>query len=132
MVAVGLGLAACGHTTIVTSDKSARIYADGVYLGHGEARVGPRTGPPRPMQVTVKTPHVKIERRVAREFTVTTFVVGMFTFMTGWYWGWQYPENVVFLVPTRAEGGWDEEPSPWDSAPSGWDAGAGIKPEAAR
>ena len=121
-----LGLSACGHTTIVTNDRSAKIYADGEFLGLGEARYASRTGIPRSMTITVKTPYAKVEREVSREFTATTAVLGAFTYMTGWFWGWQYPESVIVMLPERAaEGsGWDAAASAWDRAPAGWDAAA--------
>lgn len=126
LLVVGLGLAGCGLTTIVTNDKDARIYADGRYLGKGEARYTGRTGFPRSMKVTVKTPSAKVERVVKREFTATTAVLGMITYATGWLWAWQYPETVMVVLPqgAKAEGsGWDEAPSPWDAPPGSWDAG---------
>ncbi|MGB8933283.1 MAG: hypothetical protein WCC48_18715, partial [Anaeromyxobacteraceae bacterium] len=104
LLAMGLALAGCATTTIVTNDKAARIYADGAFLGKGEVQLHGRTGFPRSMDVTVKTPYAKVDRRVDRKFTGTTFVLGLFTYMTGWLWGWQYPENVVIMLPPRSEG----------------------------
>ena len=115
---LGVALTACGHTTIVTNDKAARIYANGEYLGRGEASYGARTGFPGSMQITVKTAGAKVAREVKREFTLTTFFLGAITYMTGWIWGWQYPENVIVLLPAQTQGGWDEAPSAWDLPPS--------------
>ena len=90
------------------------------------------------MDVTVKTPYAKVDRRVDRKFTGTTFVLGLFTYMTGWLWGWQYPENVVIMLPPRSEGvegGWDEAPRAggWDAPPAGWTAPPGAAaPEPAK
>jgi len=111
------GVTACAHTTITTNDRRAKIYADGEYLGRGEAKYEERMGLPHTMTVTVKTPTTRIVKEVSREFTSATFALGMFTYMTGWLWGWQYPESVVILLPPRQDGGWDEAPSAWDAPP---------------
>jgi hypothetical protein len=133
-LAAALLVTGCGHVTVVTNDKQAAIYADGRLVGRGEAELEGRTGFPRTMTVKVKSNGTTVERKVKRRFTATTFVIGIFTYMTGWLWGWQYPENVVILLPEGGEsgGGWDEARSPWDVAPSGWDAPQGAEPKGAK
>jgi hypothetical protein len=119
-------LGGCGHVTVQTNDPSARIYADGVFMGRGEAKVAKRTGPPKSMLVEVKVPGTTVKRELKREFTTSTLLLGMVSYMTGFLWGWQYPENVMVLLPSRPGGGWDEEPSPWDEprgGGAGWDEG---------
>ena len=123
-------LAGCAHTRIETSDPQARIYVDGELVGRGSVDYDAHMGLPGEMVVEVKTPSQKVERVVEREFTVTTFVVGLLTYCTGWVWAWEYPDTVVVMLPEApgASGeASDERGSSWDAAPraSAWDAPPG-------
>lgn len=134
LVPLALGasvLAGCAHTRIETNDPQARIYVDGELLGRGSAEVDDPMGFPGQMVVEVRTASHKVERVVEREFTLTTFVVGLFTYCTGWLWAWEYPDTVVVMLPEaqRSSGdaagergsSWDEPPrtSTWDAPPGG-------------
>lgn len=119
MALLALGLSGCGHVLIQTNDPQARIYADGAFLGRGEARYAHRMGPPRSMTVTVKGAEATVERKVSREYTAVSFVLGL----PGLIVGWQFPENVIVMLPQPSSGGgWEGEPSGWDAPPAGWDA----------
>lgn len=123
-------LAGCAHTHIETSDPQARIYVDGELIGRGSADYDDHMGLPGDMVVEVQTPTQKVERVVEREFTVTTFIVGLLTYTTGWLWAWEYPDTVVVMLP-QARGSFgeaaDERGSSWDEAPrtNAWDAPPG-------
>lgn len=123
-------LAGCAHTHIETNDPHARIYVDGELVGRGSADFDDHMGLPGEMVIEVKTPSQKVERVVEREFTVTTFVVGLLTYCTGWLWAWEYPDTVVVMLPevsgSTGEAG-EERGSSWDAAPrtSAWDAPPG-------
>lgn len=124
---LALGLGGCGHVRIHTNEPEARIYANGAYVGKGEAEVPRRMGPPASMEITVKGTSATVSRVIRREITVVTVVFALYSYLTSFIWAWQYPEEVFVALPVRAGSGWEEEPSGWDAPPSGWDA----PPEAA-
>jgi hypothetical protein len=126
---LALGLGGCGHVRIQTNDPEARIYANGAFVGKGEAEVPRRMGPPASMQITVKGTNATVTRTLRREITVVTAVFALYSYGTSFIWAWQYPQEVFVALPVRAGSGWDEEPSGWDApppggdaTPSGWDA----------
>lgn len=119
---LALGLAGCGHVKIRTNDPEARIYANGAYVGKGEAEVPRRMGPPASMQITVKGTDATVTRTIRREITVVTAVFALYSYLTSFVWAWQYPQEVYVALPVRAGSGWEEESSGWDGRPSGWDA----------
>lgn len=115
--------AGCGHTRIVATEAHARIYVNGQLVGRGEAEMA-RTGFPQRSEIEARGASGRAHRSVRRQFTLTTFVAGMFTYFTGWLWAWQYPEEITLVLPVPATkaGGWDESASAWDQAPTGWQA----------
>jgi hypothetical protein len=83
---------------IHTNQPDAHIYVDGEYLGQGSAKIGVM-GPPRTAQVrVVYNGHIE-ERSVHREFKASTAVIGLFTYLTGLYWAWQYPSYLTVNMP---------------------------------
>lgn len=122
LLLAALALAGCGHVRIQTNDPEARIYANGAYVGKGEAEVPRRMGPPASMEITVKGANATVTRVIRREITVVTAVFALYSYFTSFLWAWQYPQEVMVALPVRPGSGWSEEPSGWDVPPSGWDA----------
>lgn len=109
-------VAGCGRTQIVAQDSGARIHADDVYLGTGRAEIT-RTGVSSTVRLRVEYPSGAVEtRKVEREITGVSVVVGLFTYLTGLIWAQQYPERVEFPAdPGSVGSAWDVAPesNPW-------------------
>jgi hypothetical protein len=135
VVACTLALASCGTTRIMTNDGSARIYVNGAYAGQGEAEMH-RRGPPGTAEIVVEAPDGRRESRtVKRQFTGTTFALGLFTYMAGWLAAWEYPETVLIplaLPQQRPAASWDDgDGDVWLRPPPGWTPpGARTGPDA--
>jgi hypothetical protein len=116
LIVLGLLVAGCGRTQIVAEDPGARIHADDVYLGSGRAEIT-RTGVSSTVRLRVEYPSGAVEtRKVEREITGVSVVVGLFTYLTGLIWAQQYPERVAFPADPGAVGSsWSEAPgsNPW-------------------
>ncbi|MCG8417832.1 MAG: hypothetical protein MJE77_07800 [Proteobacteria bacterium] len=116
-------LVGCGTTTIMTNDKHARIYVNGQLIGKGKAEITQR-GLPRSVEVLVKTRDGRRETvRMKRQFTGTTFLLGLVTLSIGFLTGWEYPYAVVVDLPDKKppqKTGWDKPASSWSRPPDGW------------
>ncbi len=123
MLAAALALASgCGTTQVITNEPRARIFVDGEMVGRGRGEVSQR-GVPHTAEVVVKAPDGRSARaRMKRSFTGWTFVIGLFTYATGFIWAWEYPDLVDVPLEDRAVRGWDASPAddPWLAAPAGW------------
>jgi hypothetical protein len=72
-------VAGCGRTQIMAQDSGTRIHADDVYLGTGRAEIT-RTGVSSTVRLRVEYPSGAVEtRKVEREITGVSVVVGLFT-----------------------------------------------------
>ncbi|MCD6023097.1 MAG: hypothetical protein K0Q91_13 [Fibrobacteria bacterium] len=102
----------CASTRVTSQDPEAEIFLDDKPLGVGQATVR-RVGPPR--QVTLEARRggkVVGQSEMRRSFTGMTLVWGLFSYYTGLYWGWYFPESVIIPVPQSAAGA-AEFVSPW-------------------
>jgi hypothetical protein len=113
-------LLGAGCSTQVRTDRpDARIYRDGEYLGTGTATTS-STGLPGEVVFVVEADGQRRENPVSREFRTSTFFVGLFTYMTGWFWCWQLPAEVSLLAPERSTvSRWqrsDGQVNPWRRA----------------
>jgi hypothetical protein len=120
-------VAGCGTTTIIANDRNARIYVNGVMVGKGTAEVRQR-GMPSSSSVVVKTADGReSSTRMKRRFTGTTFVIGLFTYATGWLLAWEYPDAVFVEVEPAEEApagpGWGDGGGgdAWSRPPPGWE-----------
>lgn len=117
-----LAVAACAllapgagcHTQIVTNEPNAVIFVDGERVGQGTAEVR-RMGLPGSVQVRVEVDgQVQGEQTLKRSFTMATALLGLCTYGTGWFWAWQYPEELYISVePSAARDPWGAEADPW-------------------
>lgn len=91
-------LGGCATTRITSEDPHAEIYLDDNLIGVGESEVD-RVGPPRRAKLEArKGGQVIGKETMARSFTFKTLLWGMFSYYTGFYWGWYYPASV--RIPT--------------------------------
>ena len=136
LIAALLLATSCGHSRIFTDDPNARIYVNGKYLGKGEAEIS-TTGTPRSARILIKSTNGERTRKtVSRKFTATTFFLGVFSYMTGFYWAWQYPDTIYVRSAVRrgsntGASSWDAPPSgtDWSAPPAGWQKKAQPKSE---
>ena len=100
----------CGTMHIRTNQENADIYLDGKYLGTGSAKIS-SMGTPKTSVVRVEHKGQVAERRVKREFTVKTVLFGLFSYGTGLFWAWDFPDEVFVHMekaPKEVIGGWGE------------------------
>jgi|JI10StandDraft_1071094.scaffolds.fasta_scaffold110837_3 hypothetical protein len=110
-----VALLAAGCTTHITTHPEARIYVDDELVGTGTAEIG-RIGPPREVVIRVEHQGAVVERTIDRDFEATTVLFGLFSFYTGFYWGWSFPEEVHIDAPEPAHNPWLPKQggkSPW-------------------
>jgi hypothetical protein len=99
---LGLAIAGCGTTDIITTDPGARIVVDGVLVGRGQGEIT-QTGLPESSTVAVVSEDGRRETRVIhRRFTGTTLLLGMFTDGICLIACWQYPDTVFMPLPGGA------------------------------
>lgn len=117
----------CGTTQIAASSSSTNIYVNGVFKGKGSIEVA-RLGVPKKLYVEAKEGFEVIgSKQIKRKFDFATFIIGYFTYGTGFLWAWRFPSYV--FIPTT----YDSSPSnntfegppqksPWDNPPppSNW------------
>jgi len=134
-------VAGCGTTQITTSDPGARIFVDGEYVGRGRGEVT-RRGPPGRATVLVRTDGgERAQATMRRSFGVTTFLLGLVSYLVCWVACWEYPESLYVSLPQHHPGpSWGGGVDPWLQPPAGWtppaasaapaDAGAPAAPPA--
>ena len=113
-----LFLSGCGHMRIHTNHPDAQIYLDGDLLGTGSAKVS-AMGPPHEAQIRVVYNGVAKEHIVERQFKVTTALIGMVTYLTGFYWAWQYPDYVMIRLPEAPRRTIQPTVDAWSTGPAG-------------
>lgn len=117
LVVLLLGFTSCGSTLITAESPNAEIYADGVFIGKGNAYI-PRTGVPQRTDLEArKNGKVIGQEVIRRKFKFITFIGGMYTYGIGFIVFWKYPREVVIPVPNRLDE--PPEPSIWDLPPGG-------------
>ena len=83
----------CATTRITTEDPYAEIYLDDNLIGVGESEVD-RVGPYHRVKLEArKGGQVIGTESMDRSFTFKTFLWGLCSYYTGFYWGWYYPES---------------------------------------
>ena len=115
---VALLLSGCGHMRIQTNQPGAQIYVDGDFVGMGSAKVR-SIGPPGESRIRVVYNGIAKERTVEREFRFSTAIVGLVTYLTGFYWAWQYPEHVMIRLPDGPSMRHPASNDAWTSGPAG-------------
>jgi preprotein translocase subunit SecD len=122
-LALALTASACGTTTIVASQRDARIYVDGEYVGRGEAEIRKRGGP-HSVSVEARTEDGRKGRvDIKRHFTTSTMLFGLVTYGVGLFTMWEYPDSVVVMVDGEAaakKDGWGDSGDAWSQPPPGW------------
>jgi hypothetical protein len=116
LASVMLGLSGCGGTHIRTNVHDANIYVDGQYVGTGKAEIK-RMGFSKTSSVRVEHQGVVVHRELKREFTVNTAIVGLFTYCTGFFWAWEYPSEIHFLLSHKKA----PDHGNWSSGRGGYD-----------
>ncbi len=96
-------LIGCATTRIVSQDPYAEIFMDEHKVGVGSASVD-RVGPYHTAQLEARRGGTIVgSTTMNRSFTFKTLLWGMFSYYTGFYWGWYYPESVeIPLKPSEA------------------------------
>jgi hypothetical protein len=90
-----IGFTSCASTRIVSDDPYADIYMDEKWIGKGEASVG-SLGPPHTAELIAKRGGKVVGRASMRgRFRCKRVLWGMFSYYTGLYWAWYYPESVT-------------------------------------
>ena len=114
-------ISGCASTRIVSQDSNAEIFLDDHPLGVGEATVG-RVGPPRTVLLEARRDGKTVgQTEMRRSFTGMTIVWGLFSYYTGLYWGWYFPESVTIPVRSALVDILPEAKSPWaDPRSSVW------------
>jgi len=112
-------LSGCGTTTIYVNRNDVDIYINGASKGKGTVEVR-RMGPPKKMNIEAKYQGKPIgEIKVKRKYDFVSFVVTVYTYGTGLFFSWRYPETII--VPVRDvtpssqdnEGIWKKPPRKW-------------------
>jgi hypothetical protein len=103
-------------THIRTNVHDANIYVDGQYAGTGQAEIK-RMGFSKTSSVRVEHQGVVVHRELKREFTVNTAIVGLFTYCTGFFWAWEYPSEIHFLLSHKKS----PDHGNWSSGRGGYD-----------
>lgn len=106
----------CGTMLVDTNRADAEIYLDGVHIGTGQGEAD-ATGFPKTSVIRVEAGGEVIERRVKRRFTTKTAIVGLFTYLTGFLWAWDFPDRVSIHFSKRqhdVRSGWGPS-NPTDS-----------------
>ncbi len=104
---------ACGSTRIRSQDPHAEIFMNHQSLGVGEVSIG-RVGPPKRAQLEARREGKTVgETELRRSFTGMTVLWGLFSYYTGFYWGWYYPKVVTIPLKSTSENGAPEFKSPW-------------------
>ena len=130
LAVVAGGVSGCGTTTILTTEPSARVMADGQVLGRGQGQLT-RRGFPGSTSVVVKTDDGRQgEMLVRRQFTALTLVMGLFTYGICLVACWEYPDTVFVQLPGGAPvygappaatlAGPGAGVDPWLVPPDGW------------
>ena len=111
-------LSGCGTTTIIPSNPQNDIYVDQAFIGKGTAKVT-RMGPPRKIFIEEKSMgRVVGEINEKRKFDFVTFLLGCYTYGTGFLVCWRYPEKVV--IPAVIRSNWDNAGTCWEQPGSKW------------
>ena len=106
-------LISCTQTKIICTDTKAEIYMDGRFIGQGDAEV-PRVGLPASADLEAKRRGKVIGRTtISRKFTMSTLLSGVFTYGTGLFFCWYYPDTVIIPV-TNTNGEIWQGKNPWD------------------
>jgi hypothetical protein len=116
--------AGCGTARIYTNDPDARIYVDGRMVGKGQGEIR-RRGMPGSSTIVVKTADGRrTTKQIRRRFTGTTFVIGLFTYATGFLFAWEYPDEFVAVeqpaASAPATSDWGAGADDWNQPPPGW------------
>ena len=106
ITAVAVLAVGCRTMVVKTNHPDAAIYVDEELVGYGEAKVR-AMGTPKSSVVKVVHNGQSVERKIKRTFTVKTAVAGLFTYGTGFFWGWEYPEAMTIRLELHPENqGW--------------------------
>ena len=86
---------------------------DNELIGKGEASIR-SIGFPNTVELEARKAGVTMGKvSMSRKFTKETFAWGLFTWGTGFLWGWYYPDMVAILVsPTNTPE--PNKKSPWE------------------
>jgi hypothetical protein len=105
----------CATTRIQVQDAQADIFMDGQNLGKGTAEIS-SIGPPHTANIEARKHGKPIgSTQMRRSFTFKTLLWGVFSYYTGFYWGWYYPEQVT--IQTERFSGEDSESEPSTANP---------------
>ena len=112
-------LCGCATTRITSDDPNAEIYLDNSLIGVGETEVD-RVGPYHRARLEARKGGKVIgTETLVRSFTFKTFLWGCFSYYTGFYWGWYYPESVrIATMPSAAgtaDAGGQQSESLWSN-----------------
>ena len=110
LIASALTLATGCHRmmTIKADNPNASIYFDGVYLGKGKAKVT-RMGTPKRSEIRVEHHGESRTKVVSRDFTLVTLGLGLVSLYTGFFWAWEFPEDIELQAPSGSMQG----DNPW-------------------
>ena len=111
-------LSSCGTTTIISSAPQDDIYINQVFKGTGTAKIV-RMGPPSKSHIEER----KMGRTVGeitakRNFDVITFLLGCYTYGTGFILCWRYPQTIT--IPCVVRPAWDDAGKAWTRENSAW------------
>lgn len=130
MIVAALLVMGCGTTQIITNDPDARIYVNGNMVGKGRAEVRKR-GAPGSASILVKAGDGRrAETRMKRRFTLTTFIMGLYTYSIGLFTAWEYPDSVYVPLAEPAAArtnSWESGDDVWLAPPPGWQERAPAK-----
>ena len=92
----------CGTTIITCKSSDASIYVDGQKIGKKGVTIK-RMGTPHKALIQAKLDDEIIgEILVSRKFDGITFLVGMTTYYTGFFWAWRYPKDIDIPIKSDA------------------------------
>ena len=85
---------------------------DGYLIGRGETDVSSMGIPNTAILEAKRGEKVVGKKSMSRQFTIGTFVWGMFTGYTGFIWAWYYPDEV--RIPIYYEKKESDDKGKWD------------------
>lgn len=137
VLTAALGGAACGTTSIVATEPTARIFVDNQMIGRGHGEITQR-GTPGSATVVVKTDDGRQEQTmIRRKVTGLTLLGALLTYGTCLIFCWEYPDTVLVTLPppgysSYASTSWGMPGGqgaasgvvmdPWLQPPQGWSA----------
>ena len=91
----------CGTTIITCKRSDASIYVDGQKIGEKEVTIK-RMGTPHKALIQAKLgDNIIGETLVPRKFDGITFLIGIATYYTGFFWALRYPKDIE--IPLNIE-----------------------------